>query len=265
MKKYSIWYNSIISRRRANPIPQEEYSETHHIHPRSLGGSDDRSNLVQLDAREHFICHWLLVKMTVGNDRVKMIYALNGMKRTNSHQHRYETKITARVYAKIREEFAKVHSEYMSGREAWNKGRKEDRPEVLAKIKEGCAKRPAPSPESIAAAAEKRRGQKRSEDTKKKQSESAKRYLEENPRGPMSEEDKQKRRDTQTGVAKPEGHGAKVAAANRGIVSINKDSVEKKIKKDDLQQWLDQGWSKGGKPRLAQQGKNRGPYKSRTK
>lgn len=40
-----------------------EYFETHHIVPRCLGGNDDRTNLVELTAREHFVCHWLLTKI----------------------------------------------------------------------------------------------------------------------------------------------------------------------------------------------------------
>src|ERR1043165_3498415 len=35
-------------------------TECHHIIPRSLGGSDQVSNLVNLPYRVHFVCHWLL-------------------------------------------------------------------------------------------------------------------------------------------------------------------------------------------------------------
>lgn len=40
-----------------------EYFETHHIVPKSLGGTDDKNNLVNLTAREHYIAHLLLVKI----------------------------------------------------------------------------------------------------------------------------------------------------------------------------------------------------------
>lgn len=39
-----------------------EYFETHHILPRSLGGTDIKSNLVALTYREHYIAHLLLYK-----------------------------------------------------------------------------------------------------------------------------------------------------------------------------------------------------------
>ena len=40
--------------------------ETHHIIMRSLGGSNDKSNLVNLTLREHYIIHELLVKIYEG-------------------------------------------------------------------------------------------------------------------------------------------------------------------------------------------------------
>lgn len=43
------------------------YVEQHHILPKTLGGSDDRSNLVFLTAREHFLAHMLLAKIHGGN------------------------------------------------------------------------------------------------------------------------------------------------------------------------------------------------------
>jgi hypothetical protein len=43
------------------------YKERHHIIPKSLGGSNDSSNLVNLTAREHFVAHFLLAKLYGGN------------------------------------------------------------------------------------------------------------------------------------------------------------------------------------------------------
>ena len=34
----------------------------HHIIPRSMGGSNDKDNLIELSIREHFISHWMLAK-----------------------------------------------------------------------------------------------------------------------------------------------------------------------------------------------------------
>jgi hypothetical protein len=76
--KYSNLYFKITSN--AKQRITEGYTERHHIIPQSLGGNNDKDNLVDLTAREHFVCHWLLIKMTEGKDRSKMLYALNGMK-----------------------------------------------------------------------------------------------------------------------------------------------------------------------------------------
>jgi len=54
--------------------------EVHHILPRSLGGLDSLENRVRLTYRQHFICHWLLWKMSTGKDREKMALAFKFMK-----------------------------------------------------------------------------------------------------------------------------------------------------------------------------------------
>ena len=45
MNKYTRWYNQITER--APSRITEDYTETHHIQPRSLGGTDDEYNLVR--------------------------------------------------------------------------------------------------------------------------------------------------------------------------------------------------------------------------
>lgn len=67
-----------------------------------MGGSNAKENLVDLTAREHFICHWLLTKMTDGTFYMKMCFALSRMKQNNGLHKRYHTKTTARVYERLR-------------------------------------------------------------------------------------------------------------------------------------------------------------------
>ena len=151
--KYSKTYFAITSN--AKQRITEGYSELHHIIPQSMGGSNDKDNLVELTAREHFICHWLLVKMTEGDDRSKMLYALKGMKAENKYQQRYQTKITARVYATYRAEYAKIKSNMMTGDSNCSR-----RPGVGEKIRQAKlgVKRAAFSDEWIEKMAEKKRG-----------------------------------------------------------------------------------------------------------
>ncbi len=246
--KYSKTYYRIVTN--ASLRVTEGYTERHHIVPQSLGGSNAKENLVYLTAREHFICHWLLVKMVEGEARGKMLYALQGMRAENRFQQRYSTKITARVYEKYRMEHAENHSKTMKGRPAWNKGRKLEGDE-LDKHLERTRNRKQMSPETkakwISDRVSKVTGSKRSEETKLKMSLAGKGKL----KGPMSEEQKLKRSLKQKGVSKVKTHGASVAAAVMGNISINKDGVEKKVKQPDLQVWLDQGWMMGGKKRKA--------------
>lgn len=53
------------------------YTENHHILPKSLGGSDDISNIITVPARVHFILHHLLIKFTISKDKSKMCFALH--------------------------------------------------------------------------------------------------------------------------------------------------------------------------------------------
>lgn len=204
MNKYIRWYNRIVERARSRIV--DTYTETHHIQPRSLGGTDDVHNLVELTAREHFICHWLLTKITTGEDRAKMIYALNGMKRSNKFAQRYETKITARVYEKLKKEFSAVHSAQMKGRQPWNCGVPitEEQREKNRKAATGKKR----SAEAIAKTVAKQTGQKRSQETKDRISAA----LKGKSKGPMSEEEKLKRSLGNLGKSKPKGMGAKLSA-----------------------------------------------------
>ena len=243
--KYSKLYHKIIFIAKQRVI--NGYTERNHIIPQSLGGSNDKNNLVDLTAREHFICHWLLIKMTEGEDRSKMLYALNGMKAQNKYQERYHTKITARVYEKYRIEHSENHSKVMKSKNIipWNKGGAVLTDEQRKRISEAAKNRKPMSAEARAKGNEKRKGQKRSEDTKLKMSMAAKGK----PKGPMSEEQKLARSITMTGKSKKEGHGTNVANAVKGNISINKDGIEKKVKRDTLQSYLDDGWQLGGRKR----------------
>ncbi len=113
--KYTRIYYQIVNRAQSRTL--DGYTEKHHIIPKSLGGSNKKENLVELTAREHFICHWLLVKMCTDAHRVKMVYALRCMKRSGETHDRYNNQFTARVYEWYRIEHAKNHSIAMSGRE----------------------------------------------------------------------------------------------------------------------------------------------------
>jgi len=114
MNKYEKWYFAITNN--AKNRNTDGYTETHHIIPRSLGGLDTKDNLVNLTAREHFICHWLLTKMYTGEAKGKMINAMYMMRAESPHQKRYESKITARIYENLRTEYSRYISNLNKGR-----------------------------------------------------------------------------------------------------------------------------------------------------
>ena len=108
--KYFKYYYNIIDAAKSRVL--DGYTETHHIVPKSLGGTDNQENLVILTAREHFVCHLLLTKMTVGVARRSMVFALNALSNLeNPYQSRYKSKL----YALSRELFAEQQSIALTG------------------------------------------------------------------------------------------------------------------------------------------------------
>lgn len=102
--KYSTLYFQIIEQ--AKTRINNCYTESHHIIPKSLKGQDVSSNLVDLTAREHWLVHKLLTKMTTGNNKQRMMYAF-GMFRVNKTGDRV---LTSRQYTESKEAFVKSHS-----------------------------------------------------------------------------------------------------------------------------------------------------------
>lgn len=110
--KYTSIYYRIIDRAINRKLSPELYKERHHIIPKSLGGNDDRHNLVYLTGREHLICHLLLVKMTTNKDKASMIAAAWSMANLeNDNQTR--KKLNSRQYETLREQFSRTHSKRM--------------------------------------------------------------------------------------------------------------------------------------------------------
>ena len=130
--KYKKWYDMIIENAKNRDLTG--YKERHHIIPKCMGGSNNKENLVDLTAREHFICHWLLTKCTTETFyKKKMQNALGKFVQQNSKQKRnltsrqFDIARTAiaeansnRVYTK---EMRQKISESNTGRTPWNKGK----------------------------------------------------------------------------------------------------------------------------------------------
>lgn len=100
--KYYKWYRRLTSQKDRE---LDCYTEKHHIIPRCMSGSNDKENLVILTAREHYIAHLLLTKITRGVNKKKMVFALwNMVNRDNGKR------TSSKVYDSLR----KAHSEFLS-------------------------------------------------------------------------------------------------------------------------------------------------------
>jgi len=90
---YQKIYNQIVERAKNRVL--KNYTERHHIIPKCMGGDLKKDNLVRLTAREHFICHMLLVRIYPHNSGLKqalwmMINGAGGRKRYCPSSKTYE-------------------------------------------------------------------------------------------------------------------------------------------------------------------------------
>jgi len=110
---YKKIYDSIIEKRKLE-TPQDCYTEKHHIIPKSLGGDNNKDNLIILTSREHFICHYLLSKIYPKNsvEWYKMNHAFMMMKCDNICRGRY---YNSKLYQSLRSNFSLVMSHLNGG------------------------------------------------------------------------------------------------------------------------------------------------------
>jgi hypothetical protein len=113
--KYTRIYFSIIDKAKNRIL--DGYQEKHHIIPQSLGGSNDKDNIVNLTAREHFICHLLLTKMVDGSNKSKM-YQAAWMMASSTSKTQKRHKVNNRTYEYLRLEMSKIKKSMTT----WNKG-----------------------------------------------------------------------------------------------------------------------------------------------
>lgn len=99
---YQKIYNGLVEKAKVRGLDKskhEGYFEIHHIVPRCLGGSNDESNLVMLNLREHLIAHLLLWKAYP--DNYKLVYAARMMSTKNG------MRLNSRLYESIKIDFLK--------------------------------------------------------------------------------------------------------------------------------------------------------------
>jgi hypothetical protein len=190
--KYERWYYNIIAKAKCQHRSKHDdtYYESHHIVPRSLGGKNTLDNLVFLTYREHVLCHWLLYKFTQGEDKSKMAFAFWAMCQLKNDRH--QRKVTPlRILEAARVAHIKELSKTVSGKgnpmygsEGGFLGKKHTKEHIEKISGEGnpmFGKTHSPEArERIAAAQRARKGHTKSEETKRKMSENAKRRRKKN-------------------------------------------------------------------------------------
>jgi hypothetical protein len=123
---YQKIYQNLVQRSKTRILEVSIYTETHHIIPRCMGGSNLAENLVELTPEEHLIAHLLLVKIYPNNP--KLVYAANWMtSRVRSNKE----------YGWVKREFAKIDSQIKTGVPRTVESIEKQRATVLEKYKNG--------------------------------------------------------------------------------------------------------------------------------
>ena len=95
---YKWHYDKLIETRKAREIFDDVYYERHHIIMKSMGGTDEETNIVRLTPREHFLAHWLLWRIYRNRQTAFAFYAFVSF--FTGHNHKDRPKITSsRGYA----------------------------------------------------------------------------------------------------------------------------------------------------------------------
>lgn len=201
--KYTRWYYDIINDASGkNRNKKYDYYEDHHIIPKSLGGSDKRHNRVLLTAREHFICHLLLPKMSIlPINRGKMAYAFFRFKDKTANSKLYES-------------YKKEYSLLVSGENNpfYGKTHTKDTKKKISRL-----------------------GTKHSPDTLKKMSNNAvRKFGSDNPAFGVSKTYEQKRKQSESLL---------------GRIGVSKNGIHKRVHKELVQGYIDNGWTKTKKDR----------------
>lgn len=108
---YKEYINRILSLR-VNRKDDTTYQERHHILPKTMGGTNEASNLIYLYAQEHYYAHKLLAKENPSNQGLQLAW-WNMCQCNNNGKREYH--ITAQDYAEARKKAAKANSEIRKG------------------------------------------------------------------------------------------------------------------------------------------------------
>ena len=114
-KFYDKYFEIINQAKIEHRIKGGVYYETHHIIPKSFGGTNDSKNLVLLTGSEHYLCHCYLPLFTKGTYKDKMLYAWNFIKIPETTSgHNADLLENSKIYEILKTEHAKAVSRQFS-------------------------------------------------------------------------------------------------------------------------------------------------------
>lgn len=148
MNYQKIYDDIILKAQSSNRLKCDgNYYERHHILPKSLGGPDAKENLVLLTAKEHYICHMLLIKIHQ-NDKhnyIKCLRAFMMMKPKHYHNRPFSSrqfdKIKNVLYGKNGLSVGKNHQSYGQKRSAETRQKQSESAKRIARSEEGRERR----------------------------------------------------------------------------------------------------------------------------
>jgi len=246
--KYYKKYFSLLEKVKTRGWKRYKNRVRYYINPEILGGKNEKDDIVYISHREHFICYLLLSKMTKGKKKTKILETLESMKSECKLENNTITKITSRVYEKYKlKKHLEKQQKILDYREVWNKGRKLEGIE-LEKQRERIHNRKINSLKltpNQQKKVEKILLIKQSKKNKIKKNLKLKRKLTE----PISIAEKVKQSIKIKDIPQVNTQETNISNTIKSIITINKEGIEKKVKKDTLQSYLDMGWQLGGKKR----------------
>lgn len=255
--KYTRWYFSIISSAKIRNLRDSIYVEKHHIVPDCFytnrsrkgppgelpGNPNDPDNIVLLTAREHFICHLLLIRMVDGKRKKQMWFSAwslgNRKMHTNSVNMHHSN---SRTYEKLKREFSNQMSELHGNKKVSSETRlkislartgKKLSEDHKTKIREGLIgrKHSDETKDKISKSnlgKHSSKGRKHSEETKQKIAKSHKGKI----KGPLSEVTRKKISDATKGRSQSDDHVIqRVASRQNGSYYVNREETIAKMRK----------------------------------
>lgn len=114
---YQKIYNQIVERGKTRQL--EGYKEKHHILPKCLGGSNDEDNIVELTAREHFLCHMLLCEIYPNENKLRHALFLMAIGKQKIKEKTYV--INSRIYERLKTEYSQMLTGKNQSQETKNK------------------------------------------------------------------------------------------------------------------------------------------------